>query len=74
MTETPDYMTAVEAAEIIRMEPDYVRRQCKAGNIRAKKLGTEWRITRAALDDFMAGGPAPATRTRLTARQQRRSA
>lgn len=72
MTST-EYLTAEEAAQIIRMDVDYVRRQCKAGAIRAKKLGSEWRITHAALEQFMVAGEAPPTRVRLSARQQRRA-
>ena len=37
------------------------------GNLRAKKLGTDWRIHRTAVDTFMAGGVAPATRQRRRA-------
>lgn len=70
-----DYLTTVEAGQVIGMTPDYVARQCKAGHIKAKKLGTGWRIHRAALEQFMAGDvEAPVTRKRLSARQMRRSA
>jgi excisionase family DNA binding protein len=66
------YLTASEVAQQIRKTEDYVQRQCKAGVIKAKKLGNEWRISDAALATFMGDEtPAPATRTRLTARQQR---
>lgn len=67
-----DYLTAAEAAEIIRTSDDYVSRQCRAGVIKAKKVGHEWRIHRDALAAFMLDEtPAPATRNRLSARQQR---
>ena len=69
-----DYLTTDEAAAIIRMDPDYVRRQCKAGQIKAKKLGNEWRIGRAELDAFMSGGAAAPTRDRSSARQRRKAA
>jgi excisionase family DNA binding protein len=69
-----EYLTTTEAAAIIRKSADYVARQCKAGQIKAKKLGNDWRIERIALDAFMSGGKAAPTRTRLTARQQRRAA
>lgn len=71
-----EFLTTEEAAALIKMQPDYVARQCKAGQIKAKKLGTTWRIRRADLDAFMAGGMAPATRDRskdLTVRQQKRA-
>ena len=59
-----EYLTTVEVAAEIRMSKDYVARQCKAGAIAATKVGKEWRITREALDTFMARGKAPATRIR----------
>lgn len=62
-----EYLTTHEVAEIIRKSADYVARQCALGNLRAKKLGTDWRIHRDAVDVFMAGGVAPATRTRRRA-------
>lgn len=69
-----EYLNCAEAAEIIRMDINYVQRQCKAGAIRAKKLGTQWRITRSALEEFMSGERvAPPTRERRSARQKRRS-
>lgn len=57
-----EYLTTNEVAEIIRKSPDYVARQCALGNLRAKKLGNDWRIRRGEVDRFMAGPPAPATR------------
>jgi excisionase family DNA binding protein len=69
-----DYLTTEQAGAEIGMSPDYVARQCKSGALKAKKLGTEWRIHRAALEQFMTGAePAPATRKRLSARQMRRA-
>lgn len=63
MTEQPDYLTTDEVAEIIRKSRDYVSRQCALGNIKARKLGNDWRIHRLEVDRFMAGAePVPATR------------
>lgn len=62
---TPDaseYLTTDEVAALIRTSPDYVARQCAAGNLRGKTLGKEWRIRRSEVDRFMQGDPAPATR------------
>lgn len=65
MTADTMYLTTDEVAAIIRMDRDYVARQCSAGNLRGKKLGTEWRIHRDDLTLFMAGeSKAPATRKR----------
>jgi excisionase family DNA binding protein len=57
-----DYLTTEEAAAEIRMSADYVARQCKAGVVKATKVGREWRIHRTALDAFMGIKEAPATR------------
>ncbi len=69
------YLTCEDIADEVGMSPDYWRRQCKNGALKGKKLGTEWRVSRIALEQFM-GDPeeAPATRQRLSARQMRRSA
>ena len=70
------YLTVEEVAEEIGMGTDWVRRQCAAGVIPAKKLGQVWRVHRDNLDAFMgAPEPAPAAQpSPLTARQRRRSA
>lgn len=57
-----EFLTTDEVAGVIRRTPDYVRRQCESGSLRAKKLGNAWRIRPADLDAFMSGSPAPATR------------
>lgn len=57
-----EYLTTAEVGAKIRRSPDYVARQCQAGELRGKKLGTEWRIHRDEVTRFMGGGPAPATR------------
>lgn len=68
MTDESPYLTTDEAAAIVRMDRDYVSRQCAAGNLRAKKLGTEWRIHRDDLTLFMTGeSKAPVARPRRRA-------
>ena len=66
------YLTTEEVAAVLRVTPQWVQQQCKAGNLRATKLGTTWRIAEDALAAFMAGPVEPA-RTRLSARQARRA-
>ncbi|MGH1563091.1 helix-turn-helix domain-containing protein [Mumia sp. DW29H23] len=69
-------LTTSQVAERLAMTEDYVRRQCESGALRAVKLGNRWRITEAALEQFLAGN-APAAQPRaerLSARQRRRSA
>lgn len=62
-----EWLTTAEAAEVIRMDVDYVARLCKSKALPAKKLGNVWRIDRAALDLFMRGAPTPAVRQRRRA-------
>jgi excisionase family DNA binding protein len=62
MNDSPEWLTTDEVAEKIRKHRDYVARQCANGNLRAKKLGNDWRIHITAVDAFMAGSPAPAAR------------
>lgn len=71
------YLSAEQVAATIGVEVEYVRRQCKAGHLKATKLGTKWRIHPADLDAFMRGAtvaPArPGRSKKLSARQQRRA-
>lgn len=71
---TTTYLTTDAIATEVGMSKDYWARQCASGALKAKKLGTEWRVIRADLEAFMGDPqPAPPTRKRLSARQQRRS-
>ena len=56
-----EWLTTDEVAATIRVHRDYVARQCSSGALRAKKLGTEWRIHRDAVEAFMRGPPSPPT-------------
>lgn len=62
-----EYLTTAEVAEIVRKSGDYVARQCALGNLRAKKLGNDWRIHRASVEAFMSQGTTPPTRVRRRA-------
>lgn len=46
-------LTTTEVAEALRMTPRWVAQQCYCGKIRAKKFGTQWRITEEELKAFM---------------------
>lgn len=58
-----DWLTTEEAGEYLRTSADYIARQCANGVIRARKISTQWRVTREALDAFMATD-VPPTRVR----------
>lgn len=71
------YLTTREVAELIQMSEEYVARQCSAGFLPAKKLGTEWRIEIDDLTRFMSGDQPAKTdrpgRPGQSARQKRRA-
>ena len=48
-----------EAADFLRISKPTMGKLLREGKVRAAKAGRDWRITRAALDEFLAGGPAP---------------
>lgn len=68
-----EVLTTTEVAEILRVDVEWVQRACKAGRIRATKLGLEWRITRGAVRELLGAKSVKTPRERLTARQRRRS-
>lgn len=69
MTET--FLTVAEVAAITRETEDTTRRRCAAGQIRAVKLGDQWRVAKSEVERFMSPGKRGTTRTsRLTKRQR----
>jgi excisionase family DNA binding protein len=51
----PDVMTPSEAAAYLKVSEEDVKAAIEAGDIKAKKIGDAYRISREALDDFLAG-------------------
>ena len=51
--ETPAVMTPAEAATYLRVSEEDVIAAINAGDLKAKKLGTAFRISKEALDDFL---------------------
>jgi len=48
----------VEVSEILRVHPNTILALLKAGKLRGGKIGREWRVTPAALDEYLRGlGP-----------------
>jgi excisionase family DNA binding protein len=64
------FLTVHEVAEIIRESEENVRRRCASGQIRAKKLGSSWRIEEEDVRVFMNVPTTPSPRKRLTKRQR----
>jgi excisionase family DNA binding protein len=52
---TPDVMTPAEAAAILRVSEEDVMAAITAGDLKARKLGSAYRISKEALDTFMKG-------------------
>lgn len=60
------YFSIKEVAEIYGVSTKTVRRYISAGKLRAEKFGATWKISKSALDDFVAestarGAPAKKT-------------
>jgi excisionase family DNA binding protein len=50
---TPDVMTPTEAAAILRVSEEDVIAAITSGDLKAKKLGNAYRISKSALDEFL---------------------
>ena len=51
---TPEMLTPAQAAEALNVAEADVIASLEAGDLKGKKIGTTWRISRAALDAFLA--------------------
>jgi excisionase family DNA binding protein len=49
----PDVMTPAEAAAILKVSEEDVVASITAGDLKAKKLGNAYRISKAALEEFL---------------------
>lgn len=52
---TPDVMTPSEAAQILKVSEEDVIAAINAGELKARKIGTAFRISKDALQDFLKG-------------------
>lgn len=51
----PEVMTPSEAAAILKVSEEDVKAAIEAGDLKAKKLGNAYRISKAALEEFLKG-------------------
>ena len=51
----PDIMTPAQAAEILQVSPEDVVAAIEAGDLKARKIGSAYRISKANLEEFLAG-------------------
>jgi len=49
----PDLLGTADAARILGVADSDVQAALADGSLKGKKIGTQWRITRAALDEFL---------------------
>jgi excisionase family DNA binding protein len=60
--ESPVELSALEAAEFLRVEPTTIYHEAAADRLPAWKEGQEWRTSAAALREYLAADPDPAGR------------
>ncbi|MBI4339269.1 MAG: helix-turn-helix domain-containing protein [Chloroflexi bacterium] len=47
-----DYLTIIQAAEVLRLHPETVKRLCRQGDIQASKVHNTWLIRKDTLAAF----------------------
>jgi excisionase family DNA binding protein len=52
---TPDVMTPSQAASILQVSEEDVVAAIEAGDLKARKIGNAYRISKTSLDEFLAG-------------------
>ena len=53
-TATPDVMTVAEAAAYLKVSPADIQTLISSGQVKAKQIGSDYRISKKVLDDFLA--------------------
>ena len=48
-----DWITTREATELSGYHPDHLRRLIRAGNIKARKFGIVWQVSRQSLLEYL---------------------
>jgi excisionase family DNA binding protein len=54
-TATPDVMTPAQAAAVVQVSEADIMAAIEAGQLKARKIGDAYRITKASLGEFLAG-------------------
>jgi len=50
-----DTLVLSQAAEVLKMHADTVKKHAEAGEIPGRKIGRNWRFSRRALEAYLAG-------------------
>ena len=53
--EQPDVLTVEQAAELLQLSGKTLKRLAQAGRIPGRRVGNQWRFSRQALMDWLAG-------------------
>jgi excisionase family DNA binding protein len=64
MLDAREIMNSREAAEFLRVNPETVIREARAGRLPGRRIGKEWRFSRTALLEWLARGPDDEDRSR----------
>jgi excisionase family DNA binding protein len=51
----PDLMTPAQVAQMLGVAESDVMASLDAGDLKGRRIGTQWRVTRAAVDNFIKG-------------------
>jgi excisionase family DNA binding protein len=49
----PDLMTPAQVAQMLGVAESDVMASLDSGDLKGKKIGTQWRVTKAAVDQFL---------------------
>jgi excisionase family DNA binding protein len=53
----PDVLTPAQAAQLLQVDEDAVLALAEEGRVPGRRIGDEWRFARAALVEWLSGGP-----------------
>lgn len=53
--ELPDVLTVDQAAELLQLSGKTLKRLAQAGRVPGRRVGNQWRFSRQALMDWLAG-------------------
>ena len=51
----PELMTPAQVAQMLNVTESDVIASLDAGDLKGRRIGTQWRVTRAAVDNFLKG-------------------
>jgi excisionase family DNA binding protein len=51
----PDLMTPAQVAQMLGVSESDVTASLDSGDLKGRRIGTQWRVTRAAVDNFIKG-------------------